>query len=192
MTSSSSVDDSTSQVCCNLRRDFMIDVTPKPRQSIERNSKPLHAGHSRSESLSSRGRPLRHSGRLLTSSQYGSDDFNDDEDYLLVTVQFDYDLNLLFLLYYRPKGGPTPGWEIQDEGAELVVSVHDNYTGCKLASFILENDVSPSNRDYLSLAVDQDTMVYTRLRCSDNRCQYTVLRLFRHFDEPICLKIKSS
>ena len=46
---------------------------------------------------------------------------------------------------------------------------------------MLEHDVSPSDRDFLSLAIDQDTMVYTRLRFSDHRCQYTVLRLNRRF-----------
>ena len=72
--------------------------------------------------------------------------------------------------------------EQEDEGAQLVVSMFDNYFGKRLSTFVLEEDVSPADRDFLSLAfVTHDSLVYTRLRPNDNRLQYTILRLNRKY-----------
>lgn len=185
-------------VKCSIRCDFTIDVTPKMFPQSTESDPEQH----NTTVVSSRGRTIRRPVRLNSAHNGGGSggaDFSggvlsDEDDYahMLVTVQYDYDLNLLAILYYRPKDNATVGWEHRDEGAELVVSIHDNYFGGMLASFVLEDDVSPSDRDFLSLAVDQDTMVYTRLRFNDHRCQYTVLRLNRRYGGDCHLRPLSS
>ena len=72
----------------------------------------------------------------------------------------------------------------QREGcSELVVSIFDSYFGKYLRSFVLENDVSPSDRDTIVVALDQDTFIYSRLRANDDRIQYKILRLNRKYGD---------
>ena len=71
--------------------------------------------------------------------------------------------------------------ELKDKGSELVVSIFDGYFGKYLRSFVLDRDVSPSDRDIVGLTLDNDTFIYTVVHSTDESVQYKILRLNRKY-----------
>ncbi|XP_076822514.1 DDB1- and CUL4-associated factor 17-like [Clavelina lepadiformis] len=171
-------------MCCRVVKSFTINVKPDfPSKSSDvewqypsnpdRPSLPPHT-------ITSFGRPSRKPVRWFSykASLHSSEEY---ESYLLVSVEYEQELNLLVLVYYRPIDIAKPGWANVEGHSELVVSLFDNYFGGLLGTFLLDEDASPSDHDSLSLTVDQDTFVYTRLRANDNRLLYKIMRLHRKY-----------
>uniref|UniRef100_H2Y0V7 Uncharacterized protein n=2 Tax=Ciona intestinalis TaxID=7719 RepID=H2Y0V7_CIOIN len=129
--------------------------------------------------ITTHGRASRRPRPWYDSLYHRSQRVDDNEGHLLAHVEYDADINMLGLLYFKPIGPAAPGWELQEDGANLHLSLYDNFNGKCLASFLIDWDISPSDRDVVSITIDQDTVIYMRLRANDHRVQYRVLRLNR-------------
>nr|CAB3236287.1 DDB1- and CUL4-associated factor 17-like [Phallusia mammillata] len=174
----------SSDVKYSLCTGYSIDVTPKQydtddsrikwtypsRISLSEEAYPAHA-------VTSSGRLVRRPRPLA----YLASDVADPVRHLLVCVETEVELNLIVLLYYRPAGRVRPGWEHEDGGAELVVSIFDALFGKWMATYLLECDVSPCDRDSMSIMIDEDTIVFTRLPAVDQRIHYKIFRLNRRY-----------
>nr|XP_026694494.1 DDB1- and CUL4-associated factor 17-like isoform X2 [Ciona intestinalis] len=171
---------------CSLVSNFRICVdskleTPDTIQTqwqypfshdMQREALPPHT-------ITTHGRASRRPRPWYDSLYHRSQRVDDNEGHLLAHVEYDADINMLGLLYFKPIGPAAPGWELQEDGANLHLSLYDNFNGKCLASFLIDWDISPSDRDVVSITIDQDTVIYMRLRANDHRVQYRVLRLNR-------------